>query len=136
MKSKAFDTKEEQKQFEADIFDYTRNNVVSITVFIKDPFAEKILTSEKISPTSFMSDVGGLLGLFMGFSFVSGLEILYHALKVHFWKVSWPPYSNAIPHEMYPFRKLAFPKEQKKHNRFETSGGTSCSSTRSITGLT
>ena len=51
-------------------------------MFIREPFAEKIVTNEKISRISFMSDVGGLLGLFMGFSFVSAVEIIYHAFKV------------------------------------------------------
>jgi hypothetical protein len=58
-------------------------NVAVVNVFIREPFAEKLLTDEKISKISFMSDVGGLMGLFMGFSFVSAIEIIYHAFRVN-----------------------------------------------------
>ena len=68
--------------FEAEVFKYAQNNIVTLTMFIREPFAEKIVTAEKISQLSFISDVGGLLGLFMGFSFVSAVEIIYHAFKV------------------------------------------------------
>ena len=69
-------------EFEEDVFQYAQSNIVTLTIFIGTPFAEKIVTSEKISRISFMSDVGGLLGLFMGFSFVSAVEILFHACRV------------------------------------------------------
>ena len=68
--------------FEDNVFKYAQNNIVILTIFIRTPFAEKIVTAEKISKISFMSDVGGLLGLFMGFSFVSTMEILFHACRV------------------------------------------------------
>ena len=68
--------------FEEEVFKYAKNNIVTLTMFIREPFAEKIVTAEKISQLSFISDVGGLLGLFMGFSFVSAVEIIYHAFKV------------------------------------------------------
>ena len=68
--------------FEEEVFKYAQNNIVTLTMFIREPFAEKIVTAEKISQLSFISDVGGLLGLFMGFSFVSAVEIIYHAFKV------------------------------------------------------
>ena len=69
-------------EFEEDVFKYAQNNIVILSMFIRTPFAEKIVTAEKISRISFMSDVGGLLGLFMGFSFVSAVEILFHACRV------------------------------------------------------
>ena len=82
-KDKAFGNDEKKADgFEDDVFKYAQNNIVTLTMFIREPFAEKIVTNEKISRISFMSDVGGLLGLFMGFSFVSAVEIIYHAFKV------------------------------------------------------
>ena len=53
-----------------------------VTIYIREPFAEKILIAEEISKLSFVSDIGGLMGLFMGCSFVSALEIFYHAFRV------------------------------------------------------
>ena len=64
------------------MLEYAKKNLAYVNVFIREPFAHKILISEKISRVSFISDVGGLLGLFMGFSFVSIAEIIYHALTV------------------------------------------------------
>ena len=51
-------------------------------MFIREPFAERIIISRKISFMSLVSDIGGLMGLCMGFSFVSIIEILFHAFKV------------------------------------------------------
>ena len=83
IKDRAFgDDDTRADDFEEEVFKYAQNNIVTLTVFIGTPFAEKIVTSEKISQISFMSDVGGLLGLFMGFSFVSAMEILFHACRV------------------------------------------------------
>ena len=82
-KDKAFGNDDKKADdFEDNVFKYAQNNIVTLTMFIREPFAEKIVTAEKISQISFMSDVGGLLGLFMGFSFVSAVEIIYHAFKV------------------------------------------------------
>ena len=77
-----FENKTDSDDFEDEIFKYAKENIAYITLFINEAFAEKIMISEKISRISFMSDVGGLLGLFMGFSFVSAVEILYHGIMV------------------------------------------------------
>ncbi len=61
---------------------YAEQNVAMVNIFFRVPFAEKIVTDEKISRISFMSDIGGLMGLFMGFSFVSAVEIVYHVFGV------------------------------------------------------
>ena len=79
----AFENDTDSDDFEDEIFNYAKDNIAYITLFIHEAFAEKILISEKISSISFMSDVGGLLGLFMGFSFVSAVEVLYHGITVN-----------------------------------------------------
>ena len=53
-----------------------------VSIYIREPFAEEILISEMDTMTVLVSDVGGLMGLFMGCSFVSAVEIVYHILKV------------------------------------------------------
>ena len=50
--------------------------------YIKDPFAEEILIAEETSLSEILSDIGGLMGLFMGCSFVSLIEVFYHGLVV------------------------------------------------------
>ena len=61
-----------------EVMEYARRNIAQVTIYIREPFAEEILISEQITPIAFMSDVGGLMGLFMGCSFVSLAEIAYH----------------------------------------------------------
>ena len=47
----------------------------------KDSFATKIVRDEKVTVTSFVANVGGLLGLCMGFSLVSVVEMIYFCVK-------------------------------------------------------
>ena len=52
-------------------------NIVSLKVFLKDPYIQVIKRQEKMSSTTFLSNVGGLLGLCLGFSVLSLVEIIY-----------------------------------------------------------
>jgi hypothetical protein len=56
---------------------YARDNMAVINMFIRKPYVKKFLTEEKITEISFVGTVGGLLGLFTGFSFVSAIEFIY-----------------------------------------------------------
>ena len=47
----------------------------------KDSFAKRIVRDEKVTVTSFVANVGGLLGLCMGFSLVSVVEMVYFVIK-------------------------------------------------------
>ena len=58
--------------------EYARENLVMFNIFIKDPYAKRFQKDEKITKTSYIANSGGLLGLCMGFSLISGAEILYH----------------------------------------------------------
>ena len=52
-------------------------NMVKVNVYVRDPYVRKYLTEEKITEIRFVGTVGGLLGLFLGFSFVSLVEVFY-----------------------------------------------------------
>ena len=78
----AFQTKDESDQFVQEILNYASKNLALVTIYIREPFTEKILIDQEISVFSFVSDIGGLMGLFMGFSVVSIVEIIYHAFRV------------------------------------------------------
>ena len=80
--SQGFTNKKDQKEFEEEVQHYTKENVAMVTIYIREPFAEEILISEITTIFELMSDIGGLMGLFMGCSFVSAVEIIYHILKV------------------------------------------------------
>ena len=56
---------------------YSRENIAKVDIFLKDPFVKRFIREEKISEFTFVGTVGGLLGLFLGFSFVSAVEIVY-----------------------------------------------------------
>ena len=75
---------------EEKIFEYAKQNLAVVNVYIKDPVVTRILRDQKIPIIAFVANTGGLLGLCMGFSLVSLFEIVYHllgALK----KMWWPP---------------------------------------------
>lgn len=53
-----------------------------VNIFIRDSYVQRFLTEEKITEISFVGNIGGLLGLFVGFSFISAVEFLYYLFVV------------------------------------------------------
>lgn len=66
------------KEIEYQIYNYARENLAIINIFIKEPYTKRFRKTEKMSRISYIASSGGLLGLCMGFSFVSLAEIAYH----------------------------------------------------------
>lgn len=64
-----------------ELYRYAKENLLWLNVYIKDSFATRIIRDERMTRTSFVANVGGLLGLCMGFSLVSVAEILYFCFK-------------------------------------------------------
>ncbi len=54
--------------------------MAKLNVFIRDPYVESYLSEEAVSAVDFVGSVGGILGLFTGFSFVSAVEVAYLCL--------------------------------------------------------
>jgi len=63
---------------EGEIYNYAKSNLAIINIFIKEPYSKRFRKTEKMSRIAYIASSGGLLGLCMGFSFVSLAEILYH----------------------------------------------------------
>ena len=63
---------------ETEIYNYAKSNLAIINIFIKEPYSKRFRKTEKMSRIAYIASSGGLLGLCMGFSFVSLAEILYH----------------------------------------------------------
>ena len=66
------------KTLEYEIYNYARQNLAIINIFIKESYTKRFRKTEKMSRISYIASSGGLLGLCMGFSFVSLAEIAYH----------------------------------------------------------
>ena len=57
------------------VYLYSRDNLIKLQMYIKDPYVTRYMTQEKITQISFVGTIGGSLGLFLGFSFISVVEI-------------------------------------------------------------
>ena len=68
-------------EIEDAVLGYARRNLIMFHVLIKDPYSQTYRRDEKITITSFIADLGGLLGLWLGFSWISGAEILFHLTR-------------------------------------------------------
>ena len=77
-RSDIFHNKTLLKNVEYQIYKYARENLAAINIFIKESYTKRFRKTEKMSRISYIASSGGLLGLCMGFSFVSLAEILYH----------------------------------------------------------
>uniref|UniRef100_A0A182PGQ2 Pickpocket n=1 Tax=Anopheles epiroticus TaxID=199890 RepID=A0A182PGQ2_9DIPT len=56
---------------------YAKENLALIYIFVKDTYYRSFTKGELVGFTDFLSNVGGLLGLFLGFSIISLIEVIY-----------------------------------------------------------
>lgn len=59
------------------MYKYGRENLALIQVMIQSPYFTKIRRDVAITFTTYIANSGGLLGLCLGFSFMSGIEIIF-----------------------------------------------------------
>ena len=60
-----------------EVYQYGRENLALMNVLIQSPFVTKIKKDVAITFTNYVANTGGLLGLCLGFSFISGMEIIF-----------------------------------------------------------
>ena len=60
-----------------ELYTYGRHNLALIHLMIQSPYVTKIKRDVEITFLSFIADTGGLLGLCLGFSFISIIEIFF-----------------------------------------------------------
>jgi hypothetical protein len=69
------------------IFKYAAENFAVLRVLIRKPYYTLIMQDEEFSYISYIGNVGGLLGLSMGLSFISIFEIVYCLVNILFRKM-------------------------------------------------
>jgi len=79
------------------MYNYAKKNLAKVNIYIKDPYVAKYLTEEKITEIAFVGTVGGILGLFLGFSFISAVELFYiFCIRSCLRKIYMRNYSHAV----------------------------------------
>ena len=61
----------------SEVYEYGKSNLALVRVTIQSPYITKIQRDVAMSFTSFVANTGGLLGLCLGFSFISGIELIF-----------------------------------------------------------
>ncbi|XP_055549433.1 pickpocket protein 28 isoform X2 [Wyeomyia smithii] len=56
---------------------YAQENIALIYIFFSETYFRSLIKGELVGFTDFLSNIGGLLGLFMGFSLISLAEVIY-----------------------------------------------------------
>ena len=60
-----------------ELFEYGKQNLALIHVMIQSPYTTKIKRDVAMTFTNYVANTGGLLGLCLGFSFISFIEIIF-----------------------------------------------------------
>ncbi|KAH0557954.1 hypothetical protein KQX54_013233 [Cotesia glomerata] len=91
---------------------YFKENMAVVHLFFVNSQFPKYVKSELFGFIEFLSNTGGLLGLFMGFSFLSVVEIFYF-ITLRLWcRIQWNERSKSTDHRktsdvqpkiVYPF---------------------------------
>ena len=63
------------------LYKYMKKNIAVLQIFIRDPYYTLTKKDEHMPTVSWIGNTGGLVGLFMGLSFVSVFEMLYHGFN-------------------------------------------------------
>lgn len=80
------------------LYNYARENLALVNIYIKEPVVTKILRDQRIPIIWFVANCGGILGLCMGFSIVTVFEVLHCLAKSSFASInSW--YSRIKRHK-------------------------------------
>ncbi|XP_031627361.1 pickpocket protein 28-like [Contarinia nasturtii] len=66
---------------------YTRPQKTKLSIYFEDQTIETLTRVETYTYTDFLAICGGLLGLFLGISFLSIIEIVYYATLRVFWDI-------------------------------------------------
>ena len=66
------------KFIEDAIIEYGEDNLILMNIFMKEPHATRYVRNEKITWTSFFANIGILLSILMGFSFISIIEMIFY----------------------------------------------------------
>ena len=56
---------------------YAKENIAKVYIYLREPFVKRIIREEKTTYATLIGTTGGLLGLFMGFSVISMVELFY-----------------------------------------------------------
>ena len=69
--------KEPNKTLSDELYWYGRDNLALIHLLIQSPYVTKLKKDVAMTFTNYVANTGGLLGLCLGFSFISAIEIFY-----------------------------------------------------------
>ena len=70
-------TQDDQTTLKREVTEYAARNLAKLDVYYNVRFAKEYQHQETISSTTFIGSLGGLLGLFLGFSLLSLAEVAY-----------------------------------------------------------
>ena len=65
-------------KFLAEMYQYMTENLIRVHIYINSPFVKQFVRAVDTTLISYIANIGGLMGLCMGFSFVSLAEIIYY----------------------------------------------------------
>lgn len=75
-----FEMNKNDTDFVNAVQEYSKENLAQIKVMFRANYVQSIKRDLEMTFTGFVANTGGLLGLCMGFSFVSFFELIYHCI--------------------------------------------------------
>ncbi|XP_058451931.1 pickpocket protein 28 [Malaya genurostris] len=103
---------------------YARKNIALVYIFFSETYFRSLIKGELVGFTDFLSNVGGLLGLFMGFSLISLAEVIYFiTLRPLFANRREAEKQLARARKLNQFHGSAFTQKSQRHVHFSNDIG-------------